>query len=225
MNGRARPRDADRATHYYKRDLWQAENTNYARPHYRLQKSARIVNKIAQGERRTLLDVGCGPATLSSLLAPSVEYYGVDIALQVSAPNLLEMDLLENPIGFDGRRFDIIVAQGFFEYAGSFQDQKLAEIAKLLTANGVFLVSYVNFGHRERDIYWLYNNVQPIADFRSNVASHFKIRRYFPTSHNWHHNEPNKKLVRAGNMLVNANIPLISPILAVEYFFICSRRS
>jgi len=215
-------RDNADAVEYHKKNLWKTENANYSEPHYRLEKAARIANKIARGKECALLDVGCGPATLSRLLAPTIEYYGIDIAIQVPAPNLLEADLLESPIKFGDRRFDIVLAQGFFEYAGSFQSQKFAEIAQLLTGDGKFVLSYVNFGHRERDIYWLYNNTQPLDNFRENLARHFKICRFFPTSHNWKHSEPNRKIVKAANMHFNANIPFISPMFAVEYFFICS---
>jgi len=211
-----------KAIEYHKKDLWKEENANYSYPHLRLEKAARIANKIAGGKDCTLLDVGCGPATLSRLLAPGIEYYGIDIAIQVPAPNLLEADLLENPIRFGEKRFDIVLAQGFFEYAGSFQSQKFAEIARLLNKDGKFILSYVNFGHREREIYWLYNNIQPLDNFRESLARHFKIQSSFPTSHNWKHSEPNRKIVKAANMHLNANIPFISPMLAVEYFFICS---
>ena len=211
------------AVEYHKKNLWKTENANYSRPHYRLEKAARIANKIAGGKECTLLDVGCGPATLSRLLAPSIEYYGIDIAIQVPAPNLLEVDLLENPIRFGEKRFDIVLAQGFFEYAGSFQSQKFVEISQLLTRNGKFILSYVNFGHRERDVYWLYNNIQPLDNFRKSLAQHFKIHRSFPTSHNWKHSEPNRKVLKSANIYFDANIPFISPIFAVEYFFICSR--
>jgi hypothetical protein len=54
----------------YKKDFWGAENLKYSQPHYRLEKSARIINRLAQGRRRTLLDVGCGPATSMPLLHP-----------------------------------------------------------------------------------------------------------------------------------------------------------
>jgi SAM-dependent methyltransferase len=222
-NGTIPGGNPDSAIQYHKKDLWKEENANFGRPHYRLEKAARIVNKTARGKRSALLDVACGPATLSRLLAPSIEYWGIDIAIQAPAPNLLETDLLENPIRFGDKRFDIVLAQGFFEYAGDFQSQKFAEIAQLLNESGIFIVSYVNFGHRERNIYWLYNNIQPLDNFRESLARHFKIRRSFPTSHNWKHTEPNRKLVKTINMHFNANIPFISPIFAVEYFFICSR--
>jgi cyclopropane fatty-acyl-phospholipid synthase-like methyltransferase len=212
-------------TQYYKKDFWREENLKYARPHHRLAKSARIINGIARSEERTLLDVGCGPATLMRLLDTNIHYYGIDIAIQQPAPNLIEYDFLEAPIGFGDKRFDMIVAQGVFEYIGKFQFRKFEEIAHLLKDDGVFLLSYVNFAHRDTDIYWPYSNVQSFEKFRESLACYFNIDRYFPTSHNWNHSEPNRRLVRAVNMYVNANIPIISRMLAVEYFFICSPRS
>lgn len=208
----------------YKKDFWSEENLKYTRPHYRMQKAARLINKLAHGEERTLLDVGCGPATLTSLLEPNIRYHGIDIAIHNPAPNLLEADFLEAPIRFSDKRFDIILAQGVFEYVGNFQSQKFAEIAQLLNKDGIFIVSYVNFDHRHKDIYWPYSNVQPFNDFRRSLAEHFTIRKYLPTSYNWNHWEPGRKILRAANMRININIPVIGPVLAVEYFLICSTR-
>ena len=163
-------------------------------------------------------------ATLQSLLRSNIEYYGIDIAIHEPAPNLLESDLLEEPIRFGDRDFDIVIAQGFFEYAGEFQSKKFAEIDQVLKADGNFVVSYVNFDHRQRDVYWPYSNVQPLSDFRRDLEQHFRVRRSFATSHNWGHWEPDKRLIRGANMHINVNIPVISRILGVEYFFVCSPR-
>jgi len=95
----------------------------------------------------------------------------------------------------------------------------------MLADDGIFITSYVNFGHRKPMIYDRYSNVQPIQAFRNGLSRFFEIRRAFPTSHNWAHGEPNRKLVRAGNMRVNFNVPLVTPKLAVQYFFICSPKS
>jgi SAM-dependent methyltransferase len=208
-----------------KKDFWSQENLKYSRPHYRLEKSARVINRLARGRRCTLLDVGCGPASLMYLLQPNIQYHGIDIAIHNPAPNLIEADLLETPIRFGDKHFDIILAQGFFEYAGNLQAQKFAEIAGLLNDNGVFVLSYVNFSHRKRYIYEPYNNVQALNDFRQSLAKYFIIHKCFPTSLNWNHSEPNRRLLRAVNMHINTNMPFISRILAVEYFFICSARN
>src|SRR5262249_55381113 len=137
------------------------------------------------------------------------------------APNLIEMDILEKPISFEGREFDIIMAQGVFEYMGRFQSQKLAEISGILRDNGKFVVSYVNFDHRNREVIESYSNIQPLRDFRDSLGADFTKERLFPASHNWHHGPPNRWFLKGSQKPLNLNIPLISPQLAVEYFFIC----
>jgi SAM-dependent methyltransferase len=207
---------------YQKQDFWGTENLKYAQPHFRLEKVARMVNRIAKGRDCDLLDVGCGPAALMRLLQKNIHYYGIDIAIHDSAPNLLQRDFVENPIKFENRRFDIIVAQGVFEYVGKVQAEKFSEISQLLNPKGTFIASYVNFDHRQRYVYAPYNNVQPFDVFRKSLSRFFRIDRILPTSHHLHHHEPNRKIAKAIQMHVNVNIPLISRKLAVEYFFICS---
>jgi SAM-dependent methyltransferase len=208
----------------HKRDFWIEENRKHVPAHYRLQKSARLVNALAGGEERDLLDVGCGPATLMGLLRPSIHYYGIDIAVHDPAPNLIETDILAKPIRFAEKRFDIVTALGLFEYVGASQDQKFSEIAELLGEQGRFVLTYTNFGHRDKRLFEAFSNVQSFDDFRCSLARHFTIDRYFPTSYNWRGGQPVRPLLKAANMHVKANIPVVAPKLAVEYFFICSRR-
>ncbi len=220
VSGRAR----EGAAESYKRDFWIKENQKHIPAHYRLQKSARIINAIAGAGECDLLDVGCGPATLMRLVRPNIHYYGIDIAIHDPAPNLIEADILKKPISFDGRRFDLVAALGLFEYAGACQDEKFSEIAQLLGEHGRFVLTYTNFGHRDRHIFEAFSNVQPFDDFRRSLARHFTIDKCFPTSYNWHGGQPVRPLLKSANMRVQANIPLIGPRLAVEYFFVCSRR-
>jgi SAM-dependent methyltransferase len=208
----------------HKRDFWITENKKHVPPHYRLQKAARIVNDIARGRECDLLDIGCGPATFGGLLQENIRYFGIDIAIHDPGPNLAEVDILENPIEFGERRFDIIVALGVFEYMAGLQSQKFGEIAELLNGSGKFLLSYTNFNHHDKHVFEAFSNVQSFGAFRTDLAQYFTIDRYFPASHNWYGGQPTRKLVKAANMHVNANVPFISPKLAVEYFFICSRR-
>ena len=105
---------------------------------------------------------------------------------------------------------------------GSAQSRKFSEIAQLLKERGKFILSYTNFGHHDKYVFEAFSNVQPIGDFRQSLARYFTIDRCFPASHNWHGGQPNRKLIKAANMHLNADIPFISPRLAVEYFFICS---
>jgi SAM-dependent methyltransferase len=216
--------DTDGSVRYYKRDFWSRENLKYTKPHYRLEKVSRLVNRIGRDRPCSIFDVGCGPATLRHLLVPGIKYFGADIAIQEPAPYLLEADFVEGPIRFGDRKFDIVLAQGFFEYVGEHQSRKFSEIAAIVKPGGIFLTTYVNFGHRDREIYWPYSNVQPFTDFRDALGEHFDVRRYFPTSHNWRHGEPNRWLIRDLNMHLNTNFPLISPRLAVEYIVICRPR-
>ncbi len=170
------------------------------------------------------MDVGCGPAALMQLLDPNIHYYGIDIAIHEPSPNLVEADFVEGPIKFNDKQFDIIVAQGVFEYIGNVQRQKLAEIRDLLNEGGTFVATYVNFDHRNKNIYWPYNNIQPFNAFHHSLTQCFHVNRYFPTSHRWHHDEPRGRLMWAVQRHINLNIPLISRSFGVEYFFICSKK-
>jgi SAM-dependent methyltransferase len=210
------------AVRYNTRDFWSKENLKFAQAHFRMEKAVRIINGITQGREADLLDVGCGPATLRHLLGENIHYYGIDIAIHDPAPNLIEADFLKTPIEFGGKMFDLVVAEGVFEYVGAFQSQKLAEISSLLADNGKLIVSYWNFGHRHRRVYPACNNAQPMTQFRAALTRYFSIDRSFPVGHNWRQSEPPRKALRAAQMRVNINIPFISPALAVEYFFICS---
>jgi SAM-dependent methyltransferase len=207
---------------YYKKDFWQEENLKYAAPHFRMRKVARIVSRLAGGLECDLLDVGCGPGTMQRVLPPNVRYHGIDISIPEPAENLLEMDILESSIGFRGMKFDFVVAQGMFEYVGAFQSQKFTEIAGILKDNGRFVLSYQNFGHRQREIYWPYSNVQQPAEFRADLGRFFRIERSFPVSHNWNHSQPRRTLMKVSQAHVDINLPFFSPLLAVDYLYICS---
>jgi SAM-dependent methyltransferase len=223
---RARVANGGRLATACGRDFWLQYGLNYSKPHYRMEKSARIINRLARNRGRcTLLDIGCGPATLQHLLASNISYFGMDIAIQEPAPNLIETDFLKTPIRFKDMKFDIISVQGVFEYLGGHQAQKLTEIAGLFKQDGVALLTYVNFGHRKPDICEQYSNVQSINDFSKNVNQYLDIKQLFPTAYNWNHWEPGRALLRAANMPLQVNIPLLGRPLAVEYFFICSPRS
>jgi SAM-dependent methyltransferase len=223
-NGRSGEGGVGERASRYKRDFWDAENLKFSEPWYRLQKSARIVSRLAGGRQCTLLDVGCGPATLMRLLPANVRYYGIDIAIHDPAPNLIEADLIESEIAFGDKQFDLVTALGVFEYVGDVQSRKFAEIARILNRNGKFIVTYTNFGHRKKRIYEAFSNVQPLDGFRQDLRRHFDIDRSFPASHNWKHSQPSRELIKAANMRISVNVPLLSPALAVDYFFICSPR-
>jgi SAM-dependent methyltransferase len=207
---------------YYKKDFWSEENLKYSEPHFRMRKVARLVGRLARSGENDLLDVGCGPATMSGLMPSNVHYYGIDISIPEPAPNLLEIDILKQPIAFRGMKFDFVVAQGLFEYLGEHQSQKFAEIAAVLKDDGKFVLTYQNFDHWKPSIYWPYSNVQPSADFRRELSRFFKIERRFAGVHNWNQSHPRRKLVTAPQRNLNIYVPLISPKLAVDYIYVCS---
>lgn len=214
------PRQTDDAT----KRFWSEQHQKFIDPHFRLRKSARLINRMASTRPCSLLDIGCARAALQPLLKPSIDYFGIDIAIAHPAPNLRELDLVENPIGFDGRSFDFVVAQGLFEYLDGVQEEKFSEIAGILSPTGRFIVTYENFDHRRPSIYWAYRNVQSPRAFRTSLEREFVIERQVATSVNWTHTQPVRSLVRTVNMPACRSIPVVTRKLAVEYFYICSRR-
>lgn len=154
---------------------------------------------------------------------PNLRYYGIDIAIHEPAVHLKELDIAREPIDFDGRRFDFVVALGFFEYMGGQQNRKLEEIKAILKDDGKFMMSYINFGHFRRKVWPNYNNVQSIAEMKESLRKVFRVDKCFPASHHLRQKQPGKYALPALQMHVNVNIPMMSPLLAVEYFFLCSR--
>ena len=209
---------------YRQRDYWVVQNRQYAEPSFRLRKCARVLKELANGRECTLLDVGCGPGALRHVLPPNIKYHGIDIALREPASFMREVDFAKNPISYDGRRFDFIVALGVLEYMGTLQNKKFQEIKSILNQDGKFIMSYVNFGHLRRKVWPNYNNVQPIGAMAESLKEVFKIERCFPASHHWRQKQPGRYAIRKIQMHINFNIPVVSPWLAVEYFFVCSHK-
>ncbi len=216
---------SSRAT-FHSQEFWQRENLKYSKPNFRLERVARIVNTMSKGRAWELLDVGCGPGALATILRPNIQYYGIDIALQRSAPYLMERDFSRHPLEWAGKHFDVIVAAGVFEYMGVVQDQRLQDISRLLKPDGRFVVTYTNYQHRKdnREYHWLYNNIQPITVFKQHLATVFVVKRWFPCSSNWHWSEPRRAWLRACQMRVNLRLPVISRMTALDYVFICASR-
>lgn len=210
---------------YYKRDFWGVENLNFAKPHFRMLRAAEVVREIAGSRECDLLDVGCGPAAVERLVPANVHYYGIDIAIQEPASNLVEMDITQSPIDFRGKKFDIILMQGVFEYLGTYQEKKLAELRELLNPNGKFVVTYTNFSHRKKLIYGPYSNIQAPKDFRRELRQYFVIERCFPTAYNWNHTYPTKKLITAAESKLRVSVPVIGAKLAIDYLYVCAARN
>lgn len=217
-------RSSTKTFKYYKKDFWSKETLKYSEPHFRMRKVAQLVRSQARGQQCSLLDIGCGPAALAKILPPNVDYYGIDISITNPAENLIEADILERRIDFRGMKFDFVVTQGVFEYLGAYQSQKFAEIAATLKDHGKFILTYMNFDHRQRKIYWPYNNVQQPADFRRDLDRYFRVERRFAGSHNWNQSEPRRRLIQVPQKHLNIYVPVLSPLLAVDYFYVCAPR-
>src|ERR1700733_5705782 len=193
---------------YYKKDFWSEENLRYSVPHFRMHKVARVIRRLTRDRMVDVLDVGCGPGTLGTLLPSNVHYYGIDISIPEPADNFLEADILKNPVDFKDMKFDLVVAQGLFEYIGEYQSQKFAEIAAVLKDDGRVVLTYQNFDHRQREIYWPYSNVQRRADFHSDLSRFFKIERWFAVAHNWNHGHPRRRVIAGPQEHLNIFSPL-----------------
>lgn len=213
-----------RSSEYLDKDFWLEERRHYIKPYFRLEKCASIINSLSRGKDCELLDVGCGPATLSGLLRENIDYFGIDLAILMPAPNLIEMDITQNEIGFRGMSFDIVVTAGLFEYLGNLQNQKLCEIRKILKSDGRFIATYTNFHHlnHERGYNDIYNNIQAIDDFKSELELRFCVDRWYPSSHNWLRTEPRRIWLKKIQMPLSFHLPIFSRLFAVNYFFICS---
>jgi SAM-dependent methyltransferase len=210
----------------YGKLFWARKQEQFEEPWYRLEKSARLIRSLAAGRTCSLLDVGCGPATLMQMLPANIRYRGIDLVVPDPAPpHLIPADLRHSPVCFGDEHFDFVIAQGIFEYLADVQRAKFAEIASVLTDNGLFIVTYTNFNHHRAQIYEAFSNVQPIDEFRADLSRYFIIRRAIPGSHNWRHGQPNQPWLKALNLRVTREIPWMSRRLAVEYYFVCSPRS
>lgn len=208
----------------WSREFWSHENLQYATPHFRLRKIARVVNGLSRHRTCSLLDVGCGPAALARLLDTNIQYYGVDVAIQTPAPNLVELDLVRNEFPFGEKLFDMVVASGFFEYVGGHEAELFRKIHGVTRRDGVFVVSYINFDHIHHIVTPHYSNVRPIAAFRQDLSDYFEVRRCFPVSYNWRGTAPRRPLLTALEMRFDLDIPVAGRLLGVEYLFVCSPR-
>ena len=208
----------------YNRDFWETENRRFSERHYRLNKVGRIVRELVGQKDVDLLDLGCGPGTFADLLPANVHYHGIDVAIQQPGPNFLELDLLESPIRFGDLKFDLVLAQGLFEYLADRQVQKFAEIRDILKPDGKFFVTYTNFAHRRINLYHPYSNVQHPKRFRADLERYFTIDRFFPGAYNWNHTLPNRNFMKRAQTGLDVNIPVLGQFFGVDYFYICSPR-
>ncbi len=130
---------------------WKKETQKYQTPHLRL---SRIVDEIRQRTPQgRILDIGCGPQTLGSMLGSSHDYSGVDIVgtgdAHFQAFNLETQPLSEFPFQ---EPFDIVTCSGLFEYLSLERIEGLLHLIhkQLLTPQSLFIATYTNFSHVTR---------------------------------------------------------------------------
>jgi SAM-dependent methyltransferase len=209
---------------YFSRDYWIQENLAYSHVYFRTEKIASIANALAKGERCDLLDIGCGPCTLATLLHKNINYFGIDIAIHDPKPYLVEADIVNNAIVWRDKSFDLIVAAGVFEYLGSLEKNKFAEINALLKPNGKFIVTYSNIQHRVKPLYPTWNNVKSIDDFKLNLEACYQVERYFPAYYSMSDRDLTNSTMRKLQLHLNCNVPFIDKLLGVNFIFVCSKK-
>ncbi|HEY9514849.1 MAG TPA: class I SAM-dependent methyltransferase [Gemmatimonadaceae bacterium] len=126
---------------------WNQRAQTFDRPHPRLRLIANAIARLP-GNVSTLLDIGCGPGTLRSLLPATIEYFGVDIAGDVipvreDPEHFVIADLNHEDDCFPGRRFTVVVASGMFEYVRD-PDRFLLFVERKLSPDGHFILTYLN---------------------------------------------------------------------------------
>lgn len=211
-------------TLYFKKDYWKKENLLYTSAHYRLQRVAQVINCISsKTEQKDLLDVGCGPATLATLLNSNIHYHGIDIALQKSGLQFLEKDIIGEAIDFKNKKFDFVIASGLLEYLGNNQVQKFEEIFNSLKNNGYFITTFSNLDHIQQPRYPSWNNYQTIDSLLHDFRLFFRVEKYYPGSHNIAFKEPSNKLIKKIQSCLCYEIPYFSKRFAVHYIFICKK--
>ena len=93
------------------------------------------------------------------------------------------------------------------------------------------MVTYTNFHqifHRRPTVRAYdadrYDNEQSLLDFRRSLERHFVVERWFPSSHNLSVREPAFRPMKTIQLPLERRIPVLSRLLAVNYFFICRRH-
>lgn len=129
---------------------WDERGLAFQKVHHRLRIIREMFDRIP-GPVTTVLDLGCGPATLRQVLPPHVEYFGVDFAAAIveafADPAHFEVaDFNVNPSCFDTKTFDVLICSGIFEYVRD--PHRFVELLeRKATIGGHLILSYTNRQH------------------------------------------------------------------------------
>jgi SAM-dependent methyltransferase len=152
------PHAVTRATPRSREEYWRARTRDFDTAHPRLCVIRDLIESLPSPPA-SLLDVGCGRGTLGRLLPTSIEYFGIDIALQHfgDQPNpdhFQVVDLERSPEAFGDTRFEAVVCSGVLEYIAD-TDNVLRFLRTKVAPPGHLILSFTNRQHYRDLAAWL----------------------------------------------------------------------
>jgi demethylmenaquinone methyltransferase / 2-methoxy-6-polyprenyl-1,4-benzoquinol methylase len=141
-----------------------------------IREKERIVSLLSNGVKyENLLDIGCGPGTISNdLLAISSRVWGMDISqdmINIAIDKFNETQFNEKvhfevgdaeQLKFPDEYFDAVVCVGVLRYLNS-RERGLQEIYRVLKPNGVVVMTfYYQFSPHWFSMYFLYRPLLPL---------------------------------------------------------------
>lgn len=166
------------------REYWNGRSPEFADVHPRLRLIGRLV--AALSDVRDVLDVGCGPAVMRTVLPPQLEYFGVDIAPSViealgDPAHFAVADLDASPRPFGERRFDLLLCSGVFEYVNDVRGFMAMLDAKAVPG-GHLILSFTNHQHRKDGMRWVRGTYRGYRDPHVNFMLVPEVRQLLRAS-------------------------------------------
>lgn len=115
-----------------------------------------ILDMIPDGKGLDILDMGCGPGSMTEMLAKNHHVVGVDISEKMvdfakRNSNSDAVYMAGDAETFDSnRKFDVAISKGMFEYLES-DDEAMGNIHRLLKPNGRLIAEFRHAGFRHGD--------------------------------------------------------------------------
>jgi len=138
-----------------KATYWAAETQKYSQTHLRIKRIASEINRLPI-KKGSVLDLGCGPATLNNLIDHKrFCYYGIDVFDQkISNGSYQRFDLEKgNWSRFPYRqKFEIVVLSGVIEYLSLNRVRDILRQIResFIAEDGFIILTYTNFDHYSR---------------------------------------------------------------------------